>query len=68
MNVSIKSKDLTYAEGKVKRFGVIDDTNTCIKILLTEDEAKAISEKMSIPSPFGFADEHIDYTYKEIWV
>lgn len=68
MEVSINARDLEKGEGKVQRFGIFDDCNTCVKICLTKEEAEGIAAKWSVPHPFGFADEHIDYSAREIWV
>lgn len=67
MKVRIHENELKEHPDKVKRFGVFDG-EICKKICFTKDEAKEIAEKWSIPHPFGFDDEHIDYTYKEICV
>ena len=68
MKVKINANDLKEEKGKVKRVGIFDDRGVCVKICFNEEEAKGLAEKWSVPQPFGFADEHIDYTYKEIWI
>lgn len=52
---------------KVKRYGIFDGSQL-VKICLTEEEAKDLTEKWNTPIGFTFPDERDDFHYEEIWV